>query len=167
MYAIRSYYAKWRQEGKSLLLLLEADSQVLRHLPVTEVVANELLAEFPPLGCLVEATGTVELKIIRFSLPVGGRGRQPDFGVVIDLEKSRPKAVSALKQLLETAGLADLPLRFQDRELICEGWNGSITCAPLRLKAGEWDVRISGSKRRSGQLAYKVELPVTKRNNFV
>jgi len=157
-----SLYPKWQQGGKSLRMFLEADSQVLNQLPITKAVADELLAELPPLGCLVQATGTMGLKITRFSLPLSVKRRQPDFAVVIDLENARPKAVSALKQLLQTADLAKSPLRFQERELICEGWNGSITCAPLRLKAGAWDVRISGSKRRDGQIAYKVELPVTK-----
>ena len=55
------------------------------------------------------------------------------------------------------------PLRFQERELVCEGWNGSMTCAPLRLKAGRDELRISGSKRRSGSIAYRVEIPVTEK----
>ncbi|MGD9949576.1 MAG: hypothetical protein AB7U29_14015 [Desulfobulbus sp.] len=152
---------KWQREGKKLILRFPPDSQVLSHLPITQAVTDGLLQQLPPFGCLLKATGTIGLKITRFSLPVSEKRRQADFAVVIDLEKARPIAVQALKQLLETAGFANIPLRFQERELICEGWNGAITCAPLRLKIGAQDLRISGSKRRSGQLAYKVELPVT------
>ncbi|MGE4558991.1 MAG: hypothetical protein AB7E77_02215 [Desulfobulbus sp.] len=158
-----SLHPQWRPEGRNLVLGLEPDSQVLRQLPITGPVADGLLPLFPPFGCLVEATGTIGLSVTRFSLPVGEneKKRRPDFAVVIDLEKARPLARQALKQVLETAGLGDRSLRFQERALICEGWNGSVTCAPLRLGMGGEGITLSGSRRRNGTLDYRVALPVT------
>ncbi|MDD2463192.1 MAG: hypothetical protein PHI97_04285 [Desulfobulbus sp.] len=154
-------HPQWQQEGDQLILRLPSDMQVLDHLPITQALNEGLLRLLPPLGCLVQATGTIGVKVTRFSLPLNDKKRQADFAVVIDLHDARPQAVQALKQLLETVGLANKPLRFHERELICEGWNGSITCAPLRLTIGDQELTLSGSRRRNGTLAYKVGLPVT------
>lgn len=151
-----SLHPQWHQLDQEPALRLEPDSQVLHDVPITRAVLNLL----PPLGCLVQAQGTIDLQVTRFHRPLTTTKRQADFAVVIDLENARPQAVQAFKQLLETAGLAEGPLRFRERQLACEGWNGAITCAPLRLAVGDRDIRISGSRRRNGTISYKVELPV-------
>ena len=152
---------RWQHEGGHLLLRLPPESQVLRSLPLSRDVSRELMRQLPPFGALVDITGTVGLKMHRFFLPLTDKKRRPDFAAVIDLEKARPQPVLAFKKLLETAGLSTQSVRFQERELVCEGWNGSITCAPLRLAIGEQAISISGSRRRNGRIAYKVELPLT------
>jgi hypothetical protein len=152
---------QWNWSKGPGLLTLPPESQVLLEVPVDQALTTGLLHLLPPLGCLVQASGTISLQSRRFSLPMARRSGQADFAVVIDLHSARPKAVHALQDILALAGLAGQPLRFQERELICEGWAGSITCAPLRLAAGERELTITGSMQRNGTLAYRIQLPVT------
>lgn len=151
---------QWQQEEAGWLLTLPPGSQVLRDVPVNRAMTTGLLHLLPPLGCLVQATGTISVTCTSFRLPLTRRSGQADFAVVIDVEKARPRAVQALREVLAVAGLTNQPLRFKERELVCEGWGGSITCAPLRLEVGHRDITITGSMRRNGDLAYRVELPV-------
>jgi hypothetical protein len=152
---------QWQWQESGPLLSLPPESQVLRDVPIDRSLTTNVLHLLPPLGCLVQATGTISLRTTRFSLPLNRRNGQADFAVVVDLQKARPKAVQALQEVLIAAGLAEQSLRFKERELICEGWGGSTTCAPLRLVAGDYDVVLTGSMQRNGTLAYRVEMPVT------
>jgi len=152
--------AAWKDKGGKLFLTLPPDCQPFSNLPISPMLAEGFMRTLPPLGTLVQASGTVGLKVPRFTLPLDDKRRLPDFALVLDLEKARPEALPPLRRLLDSAGLTG-PLRFEERELVCEGWNGSMTCAPLRLKVGREELRISGSKRRSGSITYRVEIPVT------
>jgi len=155
------FRGEWHQDGDGYILTIPEGTQLLEQLPLTREVADGFLAQLAPFGTLLTATGRVGLRVKRFSLTLNKAGRRPDFNLILDLRQAHPHAVGALKQLLDTAGLGTASLRFLERELVCEGWNGSMTCAPLRLRSGSADLVITGSKRRNGRINYAVKLPVT------
>lgn len=91
--------------------------------------------------------------------PLYGK-HQADFTLRLGLAQAKPQATPVLRELLDAAGLAETELRFKERELRCEGKEGGIRCAPLRLLAGDAEISVSGQQQQNGNLAYQVELPV-------
>lgn len=155
-------HPQWQwQEGQedAPLLTMAPESEVLSRVPLSRALNNGLLAHLPPLGCLVQASGTLDLTLHRFSLSPGGT-RQAEFALRVGLSQAKPQAMPVLRQLLDSAGLAGAPLRFKERELRCEGRDGDLHCAPLRLLAGDAEITLNGRLQRDGRLAYQVEIPV-------
>lgn len=149
-------------EGQEVrpVMSLAAESEVLSRVPLSRALTGGLLAYLPPLGSLVQASGTIDLTLTHFSLPLHGK-RQADFALRLGLGQAKPQAMPVLHELLDSAGLGDVPLRFKDRELSCEGKEGGLRCAPLRLLAGDAEIIVSGRQQRDGSLACRVEVPVS------
>ena len=83
--------AAWKDEGGKLFLTLPPDCHPLSNLPISPMLAEGLMRALPPLGTLVEVRGTVGLRVSRFTLPLDDKRRLPDFALVLDLEKARPR----------------------------------------------------------------------------
>nr|WP_320011719.1 hypothetical protein [uncultured Desulfobulbus sp.] len=154
--------AEWRPQAGGLSLTIPQGTQLFAGLVLTPELIDDLLTQFGPFGSLLTATGRLGMRVNHFSLPLAQVGRRPDFNLVLDLHQATPQAIHGLNDLLKSAGLDSTPLRFLERELVCEGWNGAMTCAPLRLGCGNADLVITGSKGRNGSIRYDVKLPVTK-----
>lgn len=149
-------------EGQEVrpVLTLAAESEVLSRVPLSRALTGGLLAYLPPLGSLVQASGTIDLTLTHFSLPLHGK-RQADFALRLGLGQAKPQAMPVLRELLDSAGLGEVPLRFKERELSCEGKDGALRCAPLRLLAGDAEISLNGQQQRDGSLACRVEVPVS------
>lgn len=146
------------QEAAPQLTMASA-SEVLRRVPLSRALNGGLLSHLPPLGCLVQGTGTLDLSLTRFSLPLGGK-RQADFALRLGLDQAKPQAMPVLRELLATAGLAQLPLRFKEPALTCEAKEGAVHCDPLMLLAGDAEIELRGGVQGDGTLAYRVAIPV-------
>ena len=154
---------EWQWERGQSILTLPPASQVLLDAPLRPGLVAGLLAELHPLfGALAVPEGAVDLRLDGLTLPLAGKGAaQPTFKAVIDLDRMRLKPVGPLRALLELAGLPVGELRSKERELACEGAKGRMSCAPLRLLAGDQDIVVRGTAGAGGALDYRVELPLT------
>jgi len=154
---------EWRWERGLPILTLPPASQVLLDAPLRPGLVAGLLAPLHPLfGPLAVPEGSVDLRLDGLTLPLAGKGAaQPTFKAVIGLDRMRLKPVGPLRALLELAGLPVGELRSKERELACEGAKGRVSCAPVRLLAGDQDVVLRGSAGPGGALDCRVELPLT------
>jgi hypothetical protein len=155
---------QWQWDDRRSTMTLASTGQVLRDVPLKRPLLEGLLGRIHPLfGTLAQPEGTVSLRLDDFSWSRQPRPKDnagPEFAAVIDMEKMHLKASGTLRTLLDTAGL-EKKLRLQERELVCEGREGRISCAPLHLLAGDREVVVSGSMDMNGALNYRAQLPLT------
>ncbi len=151
---------QWQWQESGLLLTLAPESETFTRVPLNRTLNSALLAQVSPLGSLVQVSGSLDLSLDHFSLPLHGK-RQANFALRIGLAQAKAQAMPVLRELLDTAGLADKQLRFKESELSCEGRENGIRCAPLRLLVGDAEICLSGQLHHNGNLAYRVELPVS------
>lgn len=149
---------QWQWQERGPLLTLAAENEAFARIPLGRGL-NALLARVSPLGSLVRTSGTLDLSLDRLTLPLHGK-QQADGSLRLGLAQATPKAMPVLREVLDTAGLAEAELRFKERELHCESLESGIRCAPLRLLAGNAEISVSGQQHPNGNLAYQVELPV-------
>lgn len=154
---------EWQWKDRRATMTLPPASQVLLGVSLKRPLVEGLLAPMHPLfGALAQVEGTIDLRMEHFFWPVNTAGRQrPTFTVVLGLEKTRLKAKGALRDALLAAGLDRSRLRFQDRELVCDGKNGSVSCAPIRLLAGDSELVVSGGAEANGALSIRLRMPLT------
>lgn len=154
---------QWQREGQQTVLTLPPASQVLLDAPLQPAMVAGLLAPLHPLfGLLAVPQGTVDLRVETLTLPLTSKGpARPTFKVVLGLGKMRFKPVGALQAVLEVAGLPSGELRCKERELACEAKNGRMSCAPVRLLAGDQGIVMRGVTEANGTLDYRVQMPLT------
>jgi len=154
---------QWHGDGQQTTLTLPPASQVLLDAPLQPAMVAGFLGPLHPLfGLLAVPQGTVDLRVETLTLPMNGKGAgRPTLKAVLGVDKMRLRPVGVLQTVLETAGLAQGELRFKEREIACEAAKGRVSCAPVRLLAGDQEIVVRGTAGASGTLDYRVELPLT------
>lgn len=144
-------------------LRLPDDTRALKGADVQSPLGSGVLARLHPLfGALARAEGSVDLDLERFawSFPKG-KARQPVFTAVITMDETRFHPAKTLVEPLILFGLDPKALRIEPGAISCEGRDGRVICAPVRLQCGDARMTLQGTTGLDGSLDYRLRLPVT------
>ena len=155
----------WDLAASQMLMSLPPATQLLKDVPIKPPLVDGLLGRLHALfGALAQPQGTVDLRVDSFSLPVTEKGQQqPAFTVTIALDRVKFRATDVLRKMLDQDGFDQEWLSCKERELVCEGKNGRVSCAPVHLLAGSAEIGLRGHMDFNGALHYRVRLPVGKK----
>ncbi len=149
--------------GDPLVAAIPDNTRVLQGVRLTDGMVNEMLAFISPLlrGCAV-STGSVSAQMNRFRFPFG----KPDpslveFDCISSFRNVSFGSAGMLFDILSLANLQDETLTVPDQDVQSTHRNGRIHTDPLTLKAGGFDIIISGSAGLDGTLDYVARLPFT------
>jgi hypothetical protein len=156
-------YSLWDLAAPKPLLTLPPATQLLKDVALKPPLVNSLGRIHPLFGILAQPRGTVDLRLDSFSVPMTAQGpQQPVFTAIIALDRIKFKATDVLRTMLDLDGFDQEWFRCKERELICEGKNGRVSCAPVHLLAGKVEIGLRGYGDKDGSLHYRVQMPVGK-----
>ncbi len=146
-----------------LLAEIPDNTRVLQGVQITDEMVNEMLAFISPLlrGCAV-STGSVSAQMNKFRFPFG----KPDpslveFDCITSFRNVSFASAGLLFDILSLVNLQGETLTAPDQDVRSTHRNGRIYTEPLTLKAGGFDIIISGSAGLDGTLDYVARLPFT------
>ncbi len=147
------------------LLTLPEGEQVLTDVHLEQALTEGILKSIHPVfGALANPAGRINIRLDRFSLPLGEKGAEEiDFKAFLDLTGVALEAKGVLSSILDMAGYMDKTLTMENKSMTCEGVQGQISCTPIKMTIADSEMIISGSAGMDGSLNYIVEVPVTKR----
>jgi hypothetical protein len=147
------------------LLTMAEGEQVLTDVHLEEALTEGLLkAIHPVFGSLATPAGIINVRLDRFSLPLGEKGMEKiDFKVFFDLTGVALQPKGVLSSILDAAGYADSSLTMKNKSMTCEGVQGQVSCTPIKMTVADSEMILSGSAGMDGSLDYVVEVPVTRR----
>ncbi len=148
-----------------LILTLPADATVLRNIPLTDELAEELLAKIhPAFSGAVVASGTVDLTFDEFYLPLAAdTGHEIIFRGTLQLRDVILETADLLDRVRELARIREAAYRIGDHDIRFACADGRVETSPLQLRIEGHPVTISGSMGLDGTLDYAVRTPVTER----
>lgn len=154
----------WDFGGQQTMVTFPPVTQLLKDVPLKPPLVDGLLGRLHPLfGVLAHPQGVVDLRVDSFSAPVSEKGPQrPVFTVAVALDRIKFKPTGGLREMLDLDGYDQTWLRCREREVICEGKDGRVSCGPVHLLVGEAELRLRGAMHPDGSLQYQVRLPVSK-----
>lgn len=155
----------WDLGAQQTVVTLPPVSQLLQDVPLKPPLVSGLLGRLHPLfGVVAQPQGVVDLRVDSFSAPVSEKGPQdPVFTVAVALDRIKFKPARGLREMLDLNGYdGQAWLRCKEREMICEGKDGLVSCGPVHLLAGGAELGLKGAMRPDGSLQYQVRLPVSK-----
>jgi hypothetical protein len=146
------------------LLSLAEPEQIITDVQLDQALTNGLLKGIHPLlGSLAQPSGSISVRVDRFSWPLSPKGaEQADFSTLFDVGQVTLKPTGALRSILDMAGFSRKPLTLKENTITCEGKKGRISCSPLELLVAGSEMTLSGSAGFDGSLDYLLEIPVTK-----
>jgi hypothetical protein len=147
------------------LLTLPEGEQVLTEVHLEEALTEGILKNIHPVfGALANPAGIINIRLDRFSLPLGEKGMEKiDFKAFLDLTGVALEPKGVLDSILDMAGYVDKRLTMENKNMTCEGVQGQVSCTPIKMTIADSEMIISGSAGMDGSLDYIVEVPVTKR----
>jgi len=154
----------WDLGAQQMVVTLPPSSQLLKDVPLKPPLVDGLLGRLHPLfGVVAQPQGMVDLRADSFSASVSEKGPQrPVFTVAVALDRIKFKPSGGLREMLDLVGYDQAWLRCREREVICEGKDGRVSCGPIHLLAGETALELRGAMHPDGSLQYQVRLPVSK-----
>jgi hypothetical protein len=154
----------WNLDAHQPVVTLPPVTQLLKDVPLKPLLVDGLLSRLHPLfGVVAQPQGVVDLRVDSFSAPVSEKGPQrPVFTIAVALDRIKFKPTGGLREMLDLDGYDQAWLRCKEREVICEGKDGRVSCGPVHLLAGEAEFGLRGAMHPDGSLQYQVRLPVSK-----
>jgi len=154
----------WDLGAHQTVVALPPGTQLLKDVSLKPPLVDGLLGRLHPLfGVVAQPQGQVDLRVDNFSAPVPEKGsQQPVFTVAVALDRIKFKPTGGLREMLDLDGYDQAWLRCKEREVICEGKEGRVSCGPVHLLAGEAEAGLRGTMHPDGSLQYQVRLPVSK-----
>jgi hypothetical protein len=150
---------------KPPLLRIPENSRIMTGVELRKPLVDGLLSAIHPLfGVMAKPTGLLDVRLDTFSWPLqAGGGKDAAFIVVLDVRNIELESDTILKEILAWFNLDREKLTLRDNEIYCGGQAGRITCSPVRIRAGEAEMVLSGSVGMDKTLDYVLLVPITRK----
>ena len=145
------------------VLSFKKNIDILKEVKVTQGLVDNLLAALHPLfKNAVLPEGILGLNLKNFNWPLSEKGKnKASFAGTLKLNGIRINSTPLLAQLLGIMGIKERELVLNDQFIDFEARNGRVTCTPLTLSAGEYEMTLNGSIGFDETIDFLARVPVT------
>ena len=149
--------------GETSGIRMPNEAQLLSNVALTPEMANDLLSLLHPLfKGASSAEGTIDLTMHRFYWPLDPtKKNEAAFEGRIGFNDIRLGVSGMVQTTLDLLKVKEQVISIGNKEITFSCKDGKITCSPLKFRAGDYRMVVSGSMTLDSQLDYIVEVPLT------